>query len=271
VKASKEREVLLTAAVLRDFVPAQVCAYCTADEPTVRAVLQAHPGLFREYTRAGSDSTQSGSRRWEVISADRLEQELVEPDTPEGTAGPDTAHNRSRLSPIADDAQERRRFAEELLINSEPDADPERRSASARLATTYLRQYLAELAGARSRWWNGVVETVEPPPDVRGALLLAELIIASATGSPVVQELVGSLNDWAEENTTTTSTDPAMSPATGPATRPPTGPVTSPDHETASQLLLTAQQELARHLPSPSSGAVDLRTRVDLSDQGNGQ
>jgi hypothetical protein len=251
VKASKEREVLLTAAVLRDFVPAQVCAYCTADEPTVRAVLQAHPGLFREYATTGSDLAQSGSHRWEVISADRLEQALVEPGAPEGAAGPDTARNSARPSRIADDAQERRRFAEELLISCEPDADPERRSASARLATTYLRQYLAELAGARSRWWNGVVEGVEPPPDVRGALLLAELIFASATGSPVVQELVGSLNDWAEANTTATGT--------------------SPDQETADQILLTAQQELARHLPPPSSGAVDLRTRVDLSDQGDGQ
>jgi hypothetical protein len=185
------REVLAAAATLNEFTVAQLTAYCSDDESTVITVLHHHGALFR----AGGAVPAGGELGvcWQVISPESLEAAIKElPGPPPHAEAPEKRQAALRKACHLDD---RRLFAEEALLDCATQSEPEQRLASATLASTYLRQYVAHRRDPRPPWWEVTYHVPDQPRRVQLALVLAALIRAASGGPPPPEDVARFLAD----------------------------------------------------------------------------
>jgi hypothetical protein len=196
--------LLAAAAVLREFTPAQLAAWCEEDVDTVAAFLAAAGDLFGRLPtcgRAGPDGP-----RWRVNDAQVLHQALLEESRAhrrEWTDRVRPAEGRGSAGRPSWGLDARLRMAEETLMDCAEEPSALGRRLMADSAMNYLRQFLADVLPQSRPWWEIEPALVATMPAqvptgagtvtrsrLRADLALARLTSSAATGVPVEAEFL---------------------------------------------------------------------------------
>ncbi|HET8657962.1 MAG TPA: hypothetical protein VFM55_03080 [Micromonosporaceae bacterium] len=196
--------VLTAAAVLGEFTPAQLAAWCEEDVDTVVDLLANAGGLFRRLPAAAPGGPAEA--RWRVEDAQSLRHAiLAEHAAPAGRRRDHAPAARPAVPAPAtlDGWMARLRMAEETLMGCAEEPSAQGRRVMAGTAMNYLRQSLADVLPERRPWWEVDPAFADAAPEsvatgtgtvtrwrLYADLALARLTVAAAAGDRVGKELL---------------------------------------------------------------------------------